>query len=165
MNLSFKTKLFCNGGLLAVFQAFADASGTSDPCRILSVASFLFEKDLADKLDEEWDRILDPFLSHVPPGKRYFHMTAFKEHAEPYDKLNEAGWLSLRHDLIESVSKSLEFAVVCSIVVGEYEEAVSLGDNDPNVEKRIDRRTLLGGPFTMCGIWTMDALSDHLGPR
>jgi len=160
--------LLKKGGLVvldAAFDAFADASGTSAPCEIMSVAAFLFEKGKSAQLDLEWRQLLEPFLNHLPPEKRVFRMSTFMAHQRPYDKLNDAEWLSLRRRLIESVSGTLEFAVVSSVSAEGYKKMLPIGDNNPNLNQRITRKDILGGPFTMCGIWTMRSLASYIGRK
>ena len=141
-----------------MFEAFSDFSGTQQKNDRLSVACFLYEKSASQKLDDFWKDRLDPILRPLPEHKRFFHMTEFMAHEPPYDLLHmsDGERLSIRHDLIESASKGLEFAAVCHLSVTDY---------DKEVPEHSHARKLMGGPLAMCGIWALDAISEHLNKK
>ena len=141
---------------MCLFEAFADFGGTQQAHDTLSVACFLYEKSASQALDQAWENRLQPILGHLPEKKRFFHTFEFMTHAEPYDRLNEAEWLSLRHDLIQAATTNLAFAAVCHVSVPEYETEFPAGSHS---------RKTMGGPLAMCGIWALDAISEHLNEK
>ena len=141
---------------MVLYQAYADASEAKNPGipkeeRILSVANFIFSKDKAECLNNEWAHILEPVLRNEPPEKRFFHMHHFYTHKPPYHRLSDGEHLALQRDLIDSAHKNTEFGVVGSVQLSEYDRVV-----DPRT------REVMGGPFTMCNLWCMDSLCDYL---
>ena len=133
-----------------VFEAYADASGFKGP--IVSVASFLFKKEDADALNEEWATILYPILKDEPRNKQYFHMHKLFARKHPYRHLSDGARDALQRDLIDSAHKHMEHGVVTSVRLVEYEsEAATAYQKDK-----------LGSPFVMCNIWCMAALAQHL---
>jgi len=142
--------LLPRGGFIVVFEAYADAGGVNGP--ILSVANFLFKKDAADALNEEWATMLAPILKDQPKHKQYFHMHDFFTRKGPYSYMNDGERDALQRDLIDSAHKHMEHGVVASIRRADYEAQVT-SDN---------QRDALGSPFAMCNLWCMSALAEHL---
>jgi hypothetical protein len=138
-----------HGGFVVAFEAYADSSGTQGP--VLSTASFVFEIEKSKDLHSEWSKILLPFLKDEPPEKQYFHMYEFFTRKKPYSGLTDGEWLALQRSLIDSAHATMEYGVVASVRLSDYENHLDES-----------QKALLGGPFAMCNLWCMDALCEHL---
>jgi hypothetical protein len=148
--------LLPRGGFVVVYQAYSDASETKSPSiphadRILSVANFIFSKDKTESLNNEWAELLEPVLQNEPLERRFFHMHDFFVRKPPYRRLSDGEHLALQRNLIDSAHKNMEFGVVGSVKFSEYEKVV---------DARV--REVMGSPFTMCNLWCMESLCDHL---
>jgi hypothetical protein len=93
-------------------ESYFDASGGTDPTKVLSMSGYLVEAEKAKQLHAEWTSILYPYFKHLPERKRYFHMTRFLDRREkPYCDMNQAQRDALFRELLDSSSEVVLAAV------------------------------------------------------
>ena len=134
-----------------MLEAYFDASGVSDPARVLSVAGYLFDEAKCKTLNARWTELLEPFFYALPKNKRFFRMADFKERRiEPYCKMNDAERLSLHRELIDAASAAEPVVAMASVKRKDFE-------NSTDQQKRI-----LVNPYLACSVWCMNSLAAHV---
>lgn len=136
---------------MAILEAYFDASGVSDPARVLSVAAYLLESDACKALHKRWTELLHPFFGGLPENKRYFRMSDFKARViQPYSGMNEAERLSLHRDLLDAANEAVTLGVLASVKRQDFD---GLTDRETHA---------LGNPYMACSVCCMDALGQYL---
>lgn len=134
---------------MAVFSCYADTSGPHGG--YISVGSYVFEKDKADQLDQEWANILGPILNGKPPGKRFFRMANFWAREKPFDKLSIPARDRMCSQLIESARRCIRSGRLAAVNLDAYSAELL----KPEFE-------ILGSAYAMCNLWCAESLADEL---
>lgn len=98
------------GYVMAMVQAYFDESGTSDGERFLCVAGYIFTKENAVALGEEWAVMLEKY-DDLP----YFHMNECNQHSGIYEALGEQRCIEAAAEAIALTKKYASRGIAVSI--------------------------------------------------
>jgi len=134
-----------------LINGYFDGSGGSEPTKVLSVAGYLLDSEMAKQLNREWGSNLDHLLKGRPESKRYFRMTEFMRHrTPPWSSMMESERADLRITLAESAKKAVLAGILVAVKIDDFARA------QPQVRK------ILSNPYVACAKRVMDIAAQYV---
>ncbi len=112
-----------DGYLLALVEAYFDESGSHEGSPVLCVAGYLFERDAAKNLSEEWHTVLEP------KGLTHFHMIDCAHGVEEFAELSLDERIDIQTQLIKIIKKYHTRRIVSLMVPDDYQDLMPFHGN------------------------------------
>lgn len=112
------------GYTLQLIEAYFDESGSGINSPILCVAGYVFEKDAAIMLDEEWAEVLHKY--HLP----YFRMSSCAHGTEPFVELKKNGeTVQVEKEMIKIIKERASCGIAVTVEPSLYDRIIPQSPN------------------------------------